>query len=674
MKMLVTGAAGFIGSRFCAAAQAAGHEVRAMLRPRHGAISFPAADIVYGELPFAISAGAFAGIDALVHCAAATTGQGSAESEAINVDGTRTLLEHCRQARTVQRIVFLTSQSAHEAAQSAYGITKLAGERLVREGGIPYAILRPGLVFGPGKHGLFYRMRQSVANLPVLPLIGGGKAWVQAIEVGDLCEAMLRAATLPAGENIELNLGETAGCSLRDFLQAVAVAERGKPKPQLVIPTGPIKLAVGMMEKLHLPTPISSDNIRGMELVRKMKTSESLQRIGLTLKPFDAAMKEAVDEPPRLQTFRPVRVLLIGAGKIGIVHALNLTRREGVSLVGIVDHHSKAFGLYKSMGFHVPFHTHLNDAIQEGKPDAAVIATPAATHLPIARECLERGLSVLVEKPMAVTTQSISAFEELCAQHPNIPVHFGYMAAQFPHLAHARNLLQQIGTIRSFHGFSLQSHIMAATPVRWEMLKAQAGGGVLINFGCHVLSILFRLLGMPQQVNAHTWPIYSTEVEDAAVIEFDYADFKGRTIASWSIPDYPRPLNRLVIDGDNGSVVIENFSCYLERDGKAQQLETQNDKNIGYNAAPDYTGGGFSVEHANLARETRSRFKDENFATAHSRDESWFPEPVRIEEAARVERFVHTVYDTALKTAPATLPPLGSRDSEMARVLERIRR
>ena len=68
------------------------------------------------------------------------------------MEGTRALLDEAK-ARGVGRIVFLSSQSAHEDAVSAYGRTKLEAERLIRDSGVAHAILRPGLVFGPGADG-----------------------------------------------------------------------------------------------------------------------------------------------------------------------------------------------------------------------------------------------------------------------------------------------------------------------------------------------------------------------------------------------------------------------------------------------------------------------------------------------------------------------------------------
>jgi predicted dehydrogenase/nucleoside-diphosphate-sugar epimerase len=665
MHILVTGAGGFIGSRFCALAVEAGHEVTALIRPRQGRTIYPAGEIVYGDLPYDVPARAWQGVNAVVHCAGATTGQDAAESHAINVEGTRVLLDEARRRGGIERFVFLSSQSAHEQAVSAYGRTKLEAEQVVRASGITHAILRPGLVFGPGPQGLFYRTRRTVQRLPVLPLFGGGKAIVQGIDVSDLCRAILRCLAWPAGESLELNLGDPDGIPLREFLQAIAIAETGRRKPQLIIPLGPVKLAVGIAEKMRLPLPISSDNLRGMEVVQRMDTRASLDKIGLSLTPFDDAMRAAVGkEPPQEHAGRPLRILLIGAGKIGIVHALNLTRREGVSLCGIVDRDPKAGRLYRSMGLKAPFRRDAIEAINEFRPDGAIVATPAATHLPLARLCMERNLPVLVEKPISINPEMISQWLALRAEFPKQVCHIGYMAAQYPHLEKLRALLAagEFGEVRGFRAICLQSHIMAPKPVRWEMVKSQSGGGCVINFACHVLSMLLRLFGRPADVAAAMRTLHSVDVEDVFEARFDYGGargFSGRLFASWSIPGYPRPDNRIVIQTSEGRLILDNYCLAFARNGKTEQIWTQRSFDIGYNAAPDYTGGGFSVEHANFAAAIRAiRTTDAHTAAGT---------PVEIEEAARFEQFTFDLYSAAAKGLTGKPP-----DDSMADIDERM--
>lgn len=651
MRILVTGASGFIGCRFCERAAQAGHEVTALLRPRQSPGPYPPADrVVYGQLPYSIPLRAWEGVDAVAHCAAATTGQGSAESAATNAEGTRVLLAQAAVSGAVKRFIFLSTQSAHEGAVSAYGYTKREAETLVREAGLPYAILRPGLVFGPGESGLFYRMRRTVERLPFIPLLGGGNAIVQPIEVDDLCEAMLRCLDFPPEESLDLNLGDPVGMPLREFLQAISLPRTGRPKLQMKVPLGPVKAAVATAQALRLPCPVSMDNLRGMEKVRRMETRPSLERLKLKLQPFRPAMRRAVLDAgtcAAAPSSSPLRILLIGGGKVGIVHALNLFQREDAVLCGIVDPNPKAFRLYRSMGFTTAFRTDTGQALDELCPDGAIIATPAHAHLALTKLCAGKGVAVLSEKPLAVRQEDIPEYLGLEQRFRGQVLQVGYMAAQFPHLDRAVELLVggNAGKVVRFWAFSLQSHIMAPRPQRWEMLKEKAGGGALINFGVHVLSMLVRLLGLPESFSARMWPVHSAEVEDAIEVQMYYPEFTGRFFVSWSVPGYSRPENRIVIELEQGRLIIENYCTRFQKEGKTEQIWTQRSFDIGYNAAPDYTGGGFSMEHGNFTNAIRTRLAGQT--PPHDGTPSQMA--VRLGEAARLEGLVFDIYSRAVK-------------------------
>jgi predicted dehydrogenase len=443
---------------------------------------------------------------------------------------------------------------------------------------------------------------------------------------------------------------------LREFLQAMAIAEHGRRKFQVHVPLAPLKLVVRIGENLRLPLPITSDNLKGMETVQVMDTASSLQAAGVRLTPFPSAMASSVKSGglPEFPRMDLTRILMVGAGKIGIVHALNASRQEGVQLCAIVDRNPKAFALYRSMGFNIPFFTDLDQAVAQTKPHGAIIGTPASTHIALTKSLLSRGVPVLVEKPLGVSPKVLDEFEALSAQYPGIPSHTGYMAAQFPHLQKAKEILAsgRIGTIRSVRAYALQSHIMGAKPVRWEMIKAQSGGGVLINFAGHVLSMLFRLFETPRNFEGAMWAIHSTQVEDAAVAALNYESFDAVFLTGWSLKGFPRPVNRIVIQGSEKELVIENFGTWLRQSESTTDIWTQRSFDLGYNAAPDYTGAGFSSEHKNFMSAVRTHHKlDEPRLPARPGREA-ASLPVGIDEAVRLERWIHQFYQNVSLDAP----------------------
>lgn len=638
MTFLVTGANGFIGSRLATLALERSHDVRTLTRSDWShQPAVPIGHRFFGSFPNQIPAGALRGVDVVVHCAAATQGNDRV-MDAVNVMGTARLAQSARDAG-VHTFVFLSSQSARPDALSAYGRTKYAAEQALRKlPGIDVVILRPGLVCGPGSRGLFQRLCGMVESLAVLPLLGGGRAIVQPIHVDDLCTAIFEcAARSKEFASAVLSLGDPQGLPLAEFLQLIAKARHGKPKLALPIPLWPVELAVSMAEALHVPLPINSNNLKGMKVVEKMDTANDLARLGLHLRTVEACV--SIDGTTREPDgkidldHRAARMLLVGGGRIGLVHALTLSRLHGVDFRGVVDTKASALGLLKGIGLKTPRYTTLTEAINASQADAAIIATPAATHLPLARACLSRGLSVMVEKPLAVHPEELARFGQLAEEFPHQALGVGYVMTRNPQVYSMIGRLRagEFGAVKRFLGLSLHAYILQPDPKRWEVQKAISGGGVLINSGGHVLSMIHAAFGEPAGIEVESLKIHSTEVEDSLAIRFRYPDFEGVHCSSWSIRGFQRQENRLVVWTEQGLLMLSaSTALFIRNDGQTDVVH-QLDFDVGFNLAPDYAGAGFSTEVSDLATAARTRRQP----------------PMNVHEAIRVEELLFKAYETA---------------------------
>ena len=212
MNILITGAAGFIGSHLAKALTEQRHSVRGLLMPREDGDALEAlgVDIRRGDLtrPDSLS-GVTEDVDIVYHLAARTLDWGTRKQfEAIMVDGTRNLLEESR--GQVARFVYCSSIAAlglgkplagldEDAPRRVSGIpycdTKIRSEDLVKEfcsqHGIAYTIIRPANVFGPGS--VWVREVLDAFKRGPFPLINKGRAPGAFVYIDNLVDGMILA-------------------------------------------------------------------------------------------------------------------------------------------------------------------------------------------------------------------------------------------------------------------------------------------------------------------------------------------------------------------------------------------------------------------------------------------------------------------------------------------------
>ncbi len=633
--MLITGATGFIGSRLAITATDQ-YGVRTLSRADWiGPPAVATGRRYLGNLPGVIPEAAFEGVHVVVHCAA-TAEPNERKARAINVDGSIRLAELARN-HGVETLIFLSSQSARPDAISSYGKTKfLAEQELLSLDGLQVIILRPGIVVGPGGGGLFGRLVSSVVRLPLVPLPDGGRTIVQPIHVDDLCEGILRCDRESAElDRTILKVGDPKGQRLAEFVQEIALAYLGRRRPTVSIPLGPIEAIVRLAEALHLPLPVSSTNLRGMRRVELMQTANDMERLGLPIRTVSEMLRLEPKVGGELDDLdeRAVRLLLVGAGRVGFVHALALSRMRGAVLAGIVDRKPGAVSFLKGLGVASPGYRDLNDAIESTRADAAVIATPPGTHLPLALTCLQRGLAAMIEKPLARTERELDQFELVTGEFPDQPLHVGYLMPRLPTIAARLDDLRagRLGRVKGFMGVTLVSLIEEGETKRWEVRRDDSGGGALINAGGHVLSMIRAAFGDPETVDAQMARLVSTEVEDSMIVSFRYPGFRGVHYCSWSIPGFPRQRNTLNVYTDRGLLMlVDGTAVFVGNDG-AVELSHSLDVDVGFNVAPDYVGAGFTAELNDLVMAVRTGR----------------PGPMVANEAIALERVLFGIYRAA---------------------------
>jgi nucleoside-diphosphate-sugar epimerase len=242
MRVLVTGASGFLGHAVCNLLSDRGHEAVALVRrsgsepsnttPLQGDLTDASAltELVNAAKP-----------DAVIHLAAEIATQRDPQKiNEVNVKGTRRLLDACR-ATDTPRFVFASTVVTGEAhgevltedrplpVQTAYGRSKQEGERLVKESGLPHSIIRPSHVYGPGgwyAHEIVKRVKQPGA----FAVIGSGSNWWDVVYVDDVAGAMVLAAESSSVNGATYHVVDDEPITQYDFVALTAKAlGRGAP-------------------------------------------------------------------------------------------------------------------------------------------------------------------------------------------------------------------------------------------------------------------------------------------------------------------------------------------------------------------------------------------------------------------------------------------------------------
>ena len=255
MKILVTGANGFVGSRTCLHLEAAGHEV---VRVSHMGTSGYAVDI--GDISSFEALEHIEDIEAVVHCAGLAHRFGripQAEFDRVNVDGVRNVVKFCAR-KSVRRFVHLSSVLVYGTSSSTipisedqnvnpqddYSRSKLAGEQAASDAssraGINLVILRPVPIIGEGSRGNVARLIRAIDRKHFL-WIGDGRNERSFVYVGDVAAAILKALSIPKS-NCTLNV--TGGkITVRGLVETIADS-LGKPRPARLLPHQTAKLAL----------------------------------------------------------------------------------------------------------------------------------------------------------------------------------------------------------------------------------------------------------------------------------------------------------------------------------------------------------------------------------------------------------------------------------------------
>lgn len=238
------------------------------------------------------------------------------------------------------------------------------------------------------------------------------------------------------------------------------------------------------------------------------------------------------------------KICVVGCGRWGNNHARTLAKMG--CLAGIVETNNGCLAdlteEYKVAGF-----SKLEEAIEEGF-DGYVIAAPAELHYPLGKMLLERGLSVLIEKPMALSAEHAEELVEL-AEESGARLMVGHLLLFHPAIIKIKEVIEsgKIGQL-----YYIYSN-------RLNMGKVRTEENVFWSFAPHDISVLDFFIGKrPEKIEAKGLKFLQDEIFDATMTQLTYpGNVHAHIFVSWL---HPFKEQRLVVVGSSGMLSFDDYA------------------------------------------------------------------------------------------------------------------
>jgi len=197
-----------------------------------------------------------------------------------------------------------------------------------------------------------------------------------------------------------------------------------------------------------------------------------------------------------------IKVAILGCGGMAGAHAQRLRARDEVELVALCDVNDEITSAFRERWFEgvepqAALFTDAAEMYAEAKPDAVVIVTPHTQHFAQAKQALEAGCHVLLEKPMVTDSKDAYALEKVVEASGKIFV-VGYNTPCKPTLHYIRDVIKngELGELEVVSGWMSQNWKDSQVG-KWRQDPALSGGGMLYDSGAHILNSLIWTVEQP---------------------------------------------------------------------------------------------------------------------------------------------------------------------------------
>ena len=265
MRVLVTGASGFIGRRVVRRLISDGHTVKALLRrPEPMTVLPDCAELVQGDVLDQGSLGpACEGVDAVVHLVATIRETGQLTFQLLNYEGTRNVLQ-VAEAAGVDRFVYASTIGATSDASLPYLSSRWMAEQEVGRSAVPSVVLRFSAGFGEGDE-LFNVLAAQVRLSPLVPIAGDGKVRFQPIHAGDAARCLVEACERDDLAGQVLEMGGPEYYTYDEMIDLIAET-LGAKVAKVHLPPAAVGMAASVMETFMPSPPVTREQLKMLRL------------------------------------------------------------------------------------------------------------------------------------------------------------------------------------------------------------------------------------------------------------------------------------------------------------------------------------------------------------------------------------------------------------------------
>lgn len=280
MKIFVTGATGFTGSRVVPLLLKNGYEVRCLYRGRsdRSLLSSFQVEWALGDLSStdALSA-SMRGADALVNIA--SLGFGHADS----------ILRAAKDAG-IQRAVFIGTTAIFTQLNAKSKSVRVAAELAIEMSGLHYTILRPTMIYGSPRDRNIWRLIRFMRYSPIVPVFGNGDHLQQPIHVDDVAAAIVSCLS---NDNTIGKAYNIAGKHPLTYNEVIDTIERlmNRRVWKLHIPSGPVVSLLALLERLRIPLPIKAEQVLRLNENKDFSYAEAQRDFGFSPLAFEEGIR-----------------------------------------------------------------------------------------------------------------------------------------------------------------------------------------------------------------------------------------------------------------------------------------------------------------------------------------------------------------------------------------------